>query len=1229
MKKKRKTTGRTFFALFFLITLIYFLNCQQFDHTNPVDPEYKGTKNKLPETTKIVPDQVWDENKISFSQDSSNLIIDKSIAENYEVGDVVISTKGEGILKKITEIKTDSAQTTATIVDASLNEAIEEGTASFDSAFAKMEIAKIENYGDGAYCKLAKPSDPNSPKTTFDIKIILYDKDGNNNTKGDQTRLHGQFHMDQTIRGELEIKAWGVKRIMFEYEINQSLDLNCEIALANLSGNWQYNKEKPLAKITYTPMTAMAGPVPIIIIPVLELNAGIELNVGATVKTGITQSFNYTMGIEYANKSWTPYNEINTDFSYKPAELEGNASVTAYIRPEFKFKIYGTVAPKVFAQLSGILEGSVTIPSFDLNCKLSAAFAAGAGVDMKIFDKSIFDFRADIIEAEWVIYEWTNHPDLPSAPTLYVPTNGQTITESKPLLDWGEVDLAETYEIVVDDQDNFSSPAFSQAGIEDSDYRTNNDLADGSYYWRVRGIDNKERSGGWSSSWQFTVDTDGPATLSLQTPPNGETITDNTPLFDWTETSDAQVYELMVDNSNGFGNPEIHKSSLAQSEYTPISALDDNTYFWKVRARDAAGNWGDWTTEYYFTLDTQGPSAPSLSSPTNGQVLTDGVVLFEWSDVSGVAVYEIMVDNNSQFNQPEIRDGTLTTSTFFTTTALTDATYHWRVRARDEAGNWGDWSESWDFTIDTTGPTSPTLINPSYGEQVTDFTPKLQWESADDAVKHELIVATDESFYSPIIQKNNISGDEFTPNADLAEGDYYWKVRSCDTHGNWGGWSVSGMFTIKASKPDTPVLINPEENATLTNNTPTFNWSDIAGASEYRILVDNNYDFSDPEIDTDDLTASEYTAESVLEDGYYSWKVRAKTGFISWSDWSTVWTFSINTVTLSFITILPLTETVDNSQTQQFICTATYSDQDTVDVTTEADWSVNPGTAGSIDATGLFTADATATGTESITATFQGHTSQATVTVQSGEVPIEIEFVYVDGGTFQMGSNDGRSDEQPVHTVTLTGFEISKYEITNAQYCKFLNDIGVNLLGSFGGTIYIYILRSSCQIEYSGGQFVVKSGKDNNPVIQVSWYGAKAFCEWAGGRLPTEAEWEYASRGGNQSQGYTYSGSNNVDDVAWYLSNSGGLTHPVGQKQSNELGIYDMSGNVWEWCKDWYGIDYYSSSPTNNPQGPTTGVFRVLRGGSWYSGAFSVRCADRGNYDPSNSYINFGFRCVR
>ncbi len=223
------------------------------------------------------------------------------------------------------------------------------------------------------------------------------------------------------------------------------------------------------------------------------------------------------------------------------------------------------------------------------------------------------------------------------------------------------------------------------------------------------------------------------------------------------------------------------------------------------------------------------------------------------------------------------------------------------------------------------------------------------------------------------------------------------------------------------------------------------------------------------------------------------------------------------------------------------------------------------------------------------------------------ESDINIEMVYVEGGTFTMGctseqGGDCYNDEKSTHQVTISSFYIGKYEVTQAQWKEIM---GSNP-GSFKG--------------------------DNLPVENVSWNDVQEFIRKLNAktgktyRLPTEAEWEFAARGGNQSRHYQYSGSNTLGDVAWYYDNSGSKTHAVGSKRPNELGIYDMSGNVWEWCSDWYG-DYSSGSQTN-PKGPNSGSSRMYRGGSWYGSAEFCRVANRGYYDPDFRYCSIGFRLV-
>ena len=219
---------------------------------------------------------------------------------------------------------------------------------------------------------------------------------------------------------------------------------------------------------------------------------------------------------------------------------------------------------------------------------------------------------------------------------------------------------------------------------------------------------------------------------------------------------------------------------------------------------------------------------------------------------------------------------------------------------------------------------------------------------------------------------------------------------------------------------------------------------------------------------------------------------------------------------------------------------------------------------------------------------------------------VAFKMVRVVGGTFQIGAtseqgSDADSDEKPVHSVTLPDYYIGQTEVTQ--------ELWEAVMGS------------------NPSYF---TGDNRRPVEKVSWDDCQEFIEKLNRltgknfRLPTEAEWEYAARGGNKSRGYKYSGSDNPDIVAWYSDISRGKTHPVAQKQANELGLYDMSGNVWEWCKDWYGG--YSSNSQNNPIGASTGSYRVVRGGSWFNIARHVRVSNRGNCTPGHRDDDGGLR---
>ncbi len=239
-------------------------------------------------------------------------------------------------------------------------------------------------------------------------------------------------------------------------------------------------------------------------------------------------------------------------------------------------------------------------------------------------------------------------------------------------------------------------------------------------------------------------------------------------------------------------------------------------------------------------------------------------------------------------------------------------------------------------------------------------------------------------------------------------------------------------------------------------------------------------------------------------------------------------------------------------------------------------------------------------------------------------------MVFVEGGSFEMGcvtgdSNCG-SDEKPAHQVTLDDFYIGKYEVTNAEFCEFLNVKGNK---TEGGATWLDIESSACQIEYKNNKYIPKSGYSQYPVIEVTWYGANAYAQWKGMRLPTEAEWEYAARSRGKSEIWAgTSTENSLDKYANYYGDKDGYskTAPVGKFQPNDLGVYDMSGNVWEWCADWYDSAYYKNSPKSNPVNQTKATYRVLRGGSWAINAVNCRSSNRYYYFPGNSLNDYGFR---
>jgi formylglycine-generating enzyme len=245
----------------------------------------------------------------------------------------------------------------------------------------------------------------------------------------------------------------------------------------------------------------------------------------------------------------------------------------------------------------------------------------------------------------------------------------------------------------------------------------------------------------------------------------------------------------------------------------------------------------------------------------------------------------------------------------------------------------------------------------------------------------------------------------------------------------------------------------------------------------------------------------------------------------------------------------------------------------------------------------------------------------------------------IPAGDFQMGSNDGNDDEKPIHTVYIDAFYMDNYEVTNAQYKKFMDATGHKEPEGYGVTNGNWQFKPWSDPNFKG---------DDQPVVCINQEDAKSYCQWAGKRLPTEAEWEKAARGGVTGKKYVWGdefppskNAGNFADISakkvftnWTpldgYDDGHTYTAPVGSFKPNGYGLYDMAGNVWEWCADWYDSHYYATSPKSNPAGSVSGSMSILRGGSWYQflNLTYLRVAFRGSSVPTATNSELGFRCA-
>jgi hypothetical protein len=486
----------------------------------------------------------------------------------------------------------------------------------------------------------------------------------------------------------------------------------------------------------------------------------------------------------------------------------------------------------------------------------------------------------------------------PAAPALKTPDDGKFLNSKRPVFEWNGAAGAARYLIVVDDDANFSSPqVIPETEVTALNFTTSFDLADKGYYWRVLAVNNLNNRGPWSNVRRFTIDTVKPDKIMLNSPADMFPTNDTTPEFKWFAVSGAQFYEFELDNTSDFTPPVVEsKTDLTVLSYN-TSAQPQGIYFWHVRAKDAAGNLGDWSDSRQIQIDTEPPFSPVLRTPDDNTETNDTTPEFDWEDAAGAKFYEIQVDNNANFSSPEAADTTLQTSVYVVPNALSDGAYKWRVRSRDAAGNKSAWAGPRTVTIRTTRPNPPQQQTPENGKAINDNTPKFDWSTV-SGTTYDLQVDNNSDLQSPEINLRDLTNSEHQVLNSLPDGTYYWRVRARDAAQNESDWSTIWSVIIDIVPPSAPDLISPI-NTEINTNMPTFVWTTVAGATTYNLqvtktlLAPNNPDFNTLEINQTGLTTSSFTAQSPLADAIYYWRVRAKDAADNISAWANFRSFTL------------------------------------------------------------------------------------------------------------------------------------------------------------------------------------------------------------------------------------------------------------------------------------------------------------------------------------------------
>ncbi len=854
-------------------------------------------------------------------------------------------------------------------------------------------------------------------------------------------------------------------------------------------------------------------------------------------------------------------------------------------------------------------------------------------------------------------------------PALVNPLDNSEIGTLKPTLQWTSFNGATKYCVqVTKDSIITENTVFAiNDTVTSTNLHINNPLDNFSkYYWRV-----KANNSVWSQLYSFSTF----YIVSLNSPSVGESTT-RKPLLKWDNYDGANNYELQISLTPDFTTLEYDITNLEQNQYLMPELLQAmKRYYWRVKADNSEGYWsltGSFITDAFVTLQ----------SPVNGHTGEQvSSIEFNWQALDNASTYHIQIaDSLTEDNDLVniiVDQNDLTTTSYVSQNELEiNKTYYWRVTS-DVAGKW---SYVFNFVTNTT----VFLRNPENNSVNVPVIINFQWDKLSEADTLYYIQIADNADFENTFEDTTSHTSKVIDSFIESQTQYYWRIKA-NEDGEWSNpWTFTTMNVINGTNPNLP-----PNGATGIYQKPTFGWDIVAQAAYYQIMVSRNESFTDLIVDTYVTSESYEMTDALIFGTTYYWKVRSDKSL-----WSEVNSFTVETGTpenLEVVSTSPLKFDLKwnnrainpigyilerwDSETDEWSVIADTTKLKKNDVSEFADFDKDP------NLYYKYRLKAVSETCESEYAVYPEEGNGIQV-MPIGNINMP-EMISVEPGTFEMGSTAGDSDEEPLHNVTLThNFQMSKYEISIAQFVDVMNvALGKGYIkpdtqyhGNFySRTFYNYasnavgignLFLDSVPLDFDVDthKFICADADANKPIYDITFFAAALYSEilnemqgndsfynitnsmimttpyaGEGFRLPTEAEWEYTAKY-NDNRTYPWGNSDPDKDHANYYG-SGWGNEPINidacAQGANALGIYNMAGNVWEWCNDTF--EEYTADDVTDPTGAAgnTGLntYKIIRGGSCELGPNYLRTANR-SYCKSNlmaGKVNsmIGFRVVK